>query len=95
MRADRRDRYRPITIEAQTLLEEGRPAEAVRALRNSEDIGSREARTRVDAFIAENPLLRVQLETRRRETRRKIFLWFFVVDALVVGAFIYWYWYAP
>lgn len=91
MRAERRDRYKPISIEAQTLLEEGRPVEAVKALRHSEDIGTREARARIDAHIADHPLLRVQLETRRREARRKFFLWFFLVDALAVAAFIYWY----
>jgi macrodomain Ter protein organizer (MatP/YcbG family) len=61
--------------EPATLLSEGRVHEAVKVLRESHNLGSREARAWVDSHISDDPMLRVQLETQRRTRRRRIFLW--------------------
>ena len=95
MRADPRDRFKPLPAEAQTLLEEGRLIDAIKSVRASHRLGLTQARDWVDSHIADNPLLRVQLETRQSEFRRKFFLWFFLVDAVVAAALIYYFFYLP
>ncbi len=95
MRADPRDRFKPLPIEAQTLLEEGRLIDAVKSVRVSHRLDLKQARDWVESHIAEHPLLRVQLETQQREFRRKFFLWFLVVDAIVAAGLIYYLFYLP
>src|SRR6187402_370863 len=93
MRADRRQKQ--ISLEAATLLTEGKFAEAVQAVREAEDVSLKEARRRVDAHIASEPLLGVQFETQRREFRRKFFYVFLLVDACIVAGVIYYFFYTP
>jgi hypothetical protein len=83
-------KYKPIPLEAATLLNEGRVIDAIKVVREAEGLGLRDAKARVDAHIAGEPLLRAQLELRQRAARRKFFLWFFVVDVVIVAAVIYW-----
>jgi hypothetical protein len=82
--------FRPLPLEAETLLSEGRLDDAIRAVRDAEHIGKRAARKRIDAHLAREPLLRVQLETRQRATRARIFFWFLLIDLVIVAAVIYW-----
>lgn len=91
MRAD--PRYKPIPLEAVALLGEGKVIDAIKSVRQAEGLGLKEARRRVDAHIAQDPLLRVQIETQQRATRRKFFFWFLVVDLAIVAGIIYWYFY--
>ena len=91
MRADRK--IRDLPLEAVALLGEGRLHEAIKSVRNSEGVGRREASFRVDAYLAQEPILRVQIETQRRATRRKLFLWFLVIDLAITAAIIYWFFY--
>ena len=95
MRADPRDRFRPLPIEARTLLEEGRLRDAIQSVRVSHNLDLRKARDWVETHIADNPLLRVQLETQQREWRRKFFLSFLLVDAVVAAGIIYYLFYLP
>jgi hypothetical protein len=88
MRAERH--HRPLPLEAATLLTEGKLAEATRVVRETEHIGRRAARARIDEHLEREPLLRVQLETQRRATRARLFFWFVVVDIVIVAAVIYW-----
>jgi hypothetical protein len=64
-------RFRALPLEAATLLSEGKVIEAIKVVRNTEGAGHREARARVDAHIAQDPILRVQIETQRQARRRK------------------------
>jgi hypothetical protein len=89
MRAD--PRHKPLPLEAATLLTEGRVAEAVKSVRQAEGIGRRAARQRVDAHIASEPMLRVQLEMQQHAARRKFFLWFVLIDLVIVAAVISWF----
>lgn len=93
MRAERRQKQ--ISLEAATLLTEGKVAEAVRVVRDGEGVSLKEARQRIDAHIAGDPMLGVQLETQRRAFRRKLFYVFLVVDALIVAGAIYFFFFMP
>lgn len=87
MRAD--PRHKPLPPEAATLLTEGRVADAVKSLRRSHGLDIARAREWVDAHIDDNPVLRVELETRQRAARRKFFLWFLLADLLIAAGIIY------
>lgn len=87
MRVD--PRFKPLPPEPATLLLEGRIGEAIRVLRDSQGVGARHARAWVEWHLDQDPMLRVQLETQRSERRRRIFLWFLLVDVVVAGAIIY------
>ncbi len=91
MRADRK--VRDLPPEAVALLGEGRLGEAIKSVRNSEDLSLSEARNRVDAYLGQEPILRVQIETQRRNTRRRYFFWFLIVDLVITAALIYWFLY--
>jgi hypothetical protein len=91
MRAD--PKWRPLPVEASTLLTEGRVIEAIKVVRQVERLGLKEAKGRVDAHIARDPMLRVQIETQQREARRKFFVWFLLVDVAIAAAVIYWFFY--
>jgi hypothetical protein len=80
-----------LPLEAATLLSEGRVAEAIKVVRETDGVGAEEARNRVNAHIAREPMLGVQLATQRRATRRKIFFWFLVVDLAATAGAIYWF----
>jgi len=89
MRAD--PRFKPLPPEPATLLTEGRTIEAIKVLRNSNGIGLKEAKDWVEWHIAQDPMLRVQLETQQRAMRRKIFVWFLLVDAVIAAGLIYYF----
>jgi hypothetical protein len=91
MRAERR--FKPLPFEAATLLTEGRVIEAIKVVRRAEGLGLKEANDRIEAHIADDPLLRVQIETQRRARRRKFFFWFVLVDLLITAGIIYWLFY--
>jgi hypothetical protein len=93
MRAERR--RKDISLEAATLLSEGRFTEAVKVVRADEGLSSREARKRVDAHIAGDPMLGVQLDTQRREHRRRILYALLLAVLLIAGAAIYARYFAP
>jgi hypothetical protein len=88
MRAD--PKMQPIPLEAVTLLNEGHVIQAVKVVRQAEGLGLKEAKGRIDAYLSREPLLRAQLESRQRAMRRKFFLWFAVVDAIIVAGVVYW-----
>ena len=91
MRAERK--FRPLPLEAVTLLTEGRVIEAIKSVRQAEGLGLRAAKDRIDAHLAQDPMLRVQIETLQREARRKFFFWFLIVDLVIAAGFIYWFYY--
>jgi hypothetical protein len=86
-------RGKAIPLEAVTLLGEGKVIEAVKSVRQAQGLGLREAKGRIDAHIAQDPILRVQIETQRRATRRRFFFWFLLVDVAITAFLIYWFFY--
>lgn len=95
MRAEPRDRFKTLPLEAQTLLSEGQVGEAIKSLRVSHGVGRRDAKAWVNAHIAREPILRVQLEAQRLESRRKGLLVFLVVDTFVVAALVWYFFFKP
>jgi hypothetical protein len=91
MRAE--PRFKPLPLEAAALLGEGRLIEAIKVVRSTEGLGLREAKNRVNAHIAQDPILGVQLETQQRARRRKFFFWFLLVDLAITAGLIYWFFY--
>ena len=91
MRAE--PRFKPLPLEAAALLGEGRVIEAIKVIRKAEGLGLREAKDRIDAHIAQDPILGVQLETQQRARRRNFFFWFLVVDVVITAGIIYWFFY--
>lgn len=88
MRAE--PRFKPLPLEAVALLGEGKLADAIKAVKQTEGIHLREARARVATYVAQDPLLRVQIETQQGAKRRKIFFWFLLIDLVVTAGIIYW-----
>jgi hypothetical protein len=95
MRAEPYGRFKPLPPGAQTLLGEGRILDAVKSVRASHNLGLREAKDWVDAYIASEPLLRARLEMQRKAARRKLFCAILVLDAVVAAALIWYFWYLP
>jgi hypothetical protein len=91
MRAE--DRFRPLPLEAATLLSEGRFSEAIRSVREAEGSSQKEARARIDAYLSREPLIKAQIESRQREARRRFFLWFLLIDLVIAAAVVYWLFY--
>jgi hypothetical protein len=86
-------RVRELPLEAVALLGEGKLGEAIRSLRQTENLSRGEARRRIDAHLDRDPMLRVQIETQLRAKRRALFLWFLVIDVAVVAGFAWWFLY--
>lgn len=84
-------RYAPLPPEIVTLLGEGDINEAIKILRSAGALSQKEARRRIDAHLDQDAILRVQLETYLRARRRKLFLWFLVVDIVFTAGIIYWF----
>jgi hypothetical protein len=89
MRAD--PRFKPLPLEVTTLLAEGQAADAIKVLQHTDGSSLRVARARIEAHIAQDPLLRVQFESQRRATRRRLFLWFLLIDLGITAGLIYWF----
>ncbi len=73
------------------LLSEGKLIDAIKSLRTSHNLWLRQAKDWVDWHIAQDPALRERLETQQRVTRRKLFMWFLVVDAAMAAGLIYYF----
>jgi len=84
-------RYAPLPPEIVTLLGEGDVDEAIKILRSAGAMSQKEARRRIEAHLDQDAILRVQLETHQRARRRKLFLWFLVVDIVITAGIIYWF----
>jgi hypothetical protein len=82
-----------LPIEATTLLGEGRVIDAIKVVRQVEGLGLKDAKDRVDTHIAQDPMLRVQIETQQSAARRRFFFWFLLVDLGIAAALIYWFFY--
>jgi len=76
-------------------LTEGRTLDAIKALRDSHGLSFQQARAWIEAHIADNPVLRVQLESRQRARRRRVFAWFLLGDAAIAALVLYYLFYLP
>jgi ribosomal protein L7/L12 len=64
--------------------------DAIKYVREAEGLGLMEAKQRVDAYVARDPVLKAQIAERQAQMKRRLIKWALVVDALLVVAFA-WY----
>ena len=65
--------------------------EAIKYVRQAEGLGLMEAKQRVEAHVARDPVLKVQIAEQQARTKRKLIQWFLVIDALLLVAVIWYY----
>jgi ribosomal protein L7/L12 len=75
---------------AAAALSTGRKVDAIKYVREAEGLGLMEAKQRVDAFVERDPILRAQFAEQQARMRRRLIQFGLVIDALLVVAFI-WY----
>jgi hypothetical protein len=85
------DQRPPLPREAVTFLAAGKFIDAIKSVRSSHGLGLSDAKAWVDSHIAKNPAQFAQLLEDQRAMRRKVFFWFLVVDALIIGGVVYWF----
>jgi len=72
-------------------INQGRVIEAIRIVREASDgLGLKDAKERVDAYIARDPMLKAQHEQQRRPTRGKLVKAVLLIDLLLAVAIV-WY----
>ena len=83
----------PISLPAaaEAALAGGRVIEAVKILRTTEQLDLTQAKQRIDAYLAQNPDLRVRVERMSRELRGKVIKWVLVLDGIIVLVLLYWF----
>jgi hypothetical protein len=80
-----------LPIAAEAALSEGRLIAAIRIVRDTEKLDLNQAKNRVDGFLAQNPELRARIVQQSRAMRRKLILWVFVIDTIILVALLYWF----
>jgi hypothetical protein len=88
MKAD--PRFKPLPLEAVSRLNEGNVIDAVNALRETRELTLKQAMEWIESHVADNPIMRAQLESRQRAARLKVYGWF-VLAVAVLGLAIYYF----
>ena len=81
---------RPLPAAAAAALSTGHKVDAIKYVREAEGLGLMEAKQRVDAHIARNPVLKAQLAEQQSRMRRRLIQWVLIID-LVLVAGVLWY----
>jgi ribosomal protein L7/L12 len=81
---------RPLPAAAAAALSTGHMIDAIKYVREAEALGLMEAKQRIEAFVARDPVLKAQVAEQQSQMRRKLIKWALVVDALLIVAFA-WY----
>jgi len=72
-------------------INRGRLIEAIRITREAEEgLGLAEAKERVEAYVAKDPMLKARIDLQRAETKRRLVRWVIVIDVAIV-AVLAWY----
>ena len=87
---DQTGEERPLPAAAAAAVSIGRKIEAIKCVRESEGLGLMEARQRVEAYVACDPVLKAQFAEQQLRMRRRLIQWGLVIDALLILAVI-WY----
>ncbi len=69
----------------------GSKIDAIRELRAATGIGLYEAKQRVEAYIAANPVLKAQFERQALATKKRLIRWTLVIDLLIAAAVVWWF----
>ena len=81
---------RPLPAAAAAALSTGHKVDAIKYVREAEGLGLMEAKQRVDAHIARNPVLKAQLAEQQARMKRRLIQWVLIID-LVLVAGVLWY----
>lgn len=83
----------PVSLPAMATLaiSRGSKIEAIKEVRAATGIGLREAKELVEAYIAANPMLKMQFDQQARATRKRVIAWALVIDVLLAAAVIWWF----
>ena len=81
---------RPLPAAAAGALSTGHKVDAIKYVREAEGLGLMEAKQRVNAHIARNPVLKAQLAEQQSRMRRRLIQWVLIID-LVLVAGVLWY----
>lgn len=87
---DQDDGERPLPAAAAAALSVGRMIDAIKHVRETEGLGLREAKQRVEALVRRNPVLRAQLEEQQARMKRRLIQWVLVLDVIVILALLWW-----
>jgi len=87
---DEPEGQRPLPAAAAAALSAGRMIDAIKHVREAEGLGLMEAKQRVDAHVAHNPALKVQLAEQQARMKRRLIQWVLITDVLLVAA-VAWY----
>ena len=84
---------RPLPAAAAAAIATGHMVEAIKYVREAEGPGLMEAKQRVDAYVARDPLLKAQLAERQARMKRRLIQWVLIIDLLLVaGVLWYFFW---
>lgn len=80
-----------LPADAVVALNRGQVIEAIRLTREAQSgLGLKEAKERVEACVARDPMLRARVEQWQAGLRRRVVRWVLVLDLLLVAALV-WY----
>ncbi len=72
-------------------INRGRFIEAIRITREAgQGLGLAEAKERVEAYVAKDPMLKARIEQQQADTKRRLVRWVLVIDVAIVAALV-WY----
>ena len=88
---DREEQDGSLPADAIVALNQGRFIDAIKLTREAEQgLGLAAAKERVEAYVANDPMLKAQVEQQRAETRRRLVRWVLVIDVVIVAVLV-WY----
>ena len=80
----------PLPVAAAAALSTGHMVDAIKHVREAENLGLMEAKQRVDAHVARNPVLKAQIAEQQARMKRRLIQWAVIIDLLLVAGAL-WY----
>ena len=87
---DASEEDRPLPAAAAAALSTGHVVDAIKYVREAEGRGLMEAKQRVDAHVARDPVLKAQRAERQARMKRRLIQWALIIDLVLVVAVV-WY----
>lgn len=77
-----------IPTQAIAALHEGKKIEAIRLVREAQDLGLKEAKEAVEAYVQSQPTLKLAIEAKNKEAKGTLIRWLLVVAAIIAAAYV-------
>jgi hypothetical protein len=81
----------PLPAAAAAAISTGHLVDAIKCVRAAEGLGLTEAKQRIEAYVARNPMLKTQLAEQQARMKRRLIQWVLVIDLLLVAAILWYY----